>query len=272
MFARVSMLCMVPRHGARRPGARLAWALAPQSVLGLFGLLGLPVLCGSAAGAVGGLGMSSSRSSSPPPARRAFGRAGTRLHLLRHTERIDFADHSWVRQRTHRAGPHLGACARPRLGRPALLLHCSGLTCCPTPPPPRLTPPLWPLQQAGKTDSPYDPYLTETGHKQAGRIGFQLMKAGISRVSACSRRAHAAAWCLPTCRRVFCIRPAGRPDACCWPDVPARPPPDFCSRRSYARPSCAPRRRRKASPTILTTCTRPRGGGRGGERRGGGGG
>ena len=96
------MLGMV-RHGARRPGARLEWALAPQSVLGLFGLLGLPVLCGSAAGAVGGLGMSSSRSSSPPPARRAFGRAGTRLHLLRHTERIDFADHSWVRQRTHRA-------------------------------------------------------------------------------------------------------------------------------------------------------------------------
>ena len=72
---------------------------------------------------------------------------------------------------------------------------------------PSPAPALWALRQVGKTDSPYDPYLTEAGHKQAGRIGFQLMKAGISRVSPCARRARAAAACLPAvfCARAWCL-------------------------------------------------------------------
>jgi broad specificity phosphatase PhoE len=38
------------------------------------------------------------------------------------------------------------------------------------------------MPQVGETDSPYDPFLTAHGHKQAARIGFQLRNEGISKV------------------------------------------------------------------------------------------
>ena len=63
-----------------------------------------------------------------PPSPAAF--EGTRLLLLRHTQRVDFSDPTWI----------------------------------------------------GDTDSPYDPCITEEGHKQAARIGFKLAHTGIARV------------------------------------------------------------------------------------------
>ena len=120
-----------------------------------------------------GHGILESSSSSPElPTRHA----GTRLYLLRHTDRIDFADHKWVGS----SGSGVRACTSCSSVHSC---QCLDERCAPA--------------QVGETGTPYDPYITPTGHRQAARIGLGLRTEGISRVSESLLEVRECAQCSP---------------------------------------------------------------------------